>query len=126
MNDQAIRGERVKRLRQAQGMKQVELSDASGVGQSYISEIENGKHVSVGTVTIWGLSKALGTSTDYLVGATDNPAPLSMPDGVSAADWALLRAMDNLSLDEQDMVRRLVEALARRQQPASQGTAERA
>ena len=125
MNDQAIRGERVRRLRLAQQMNQVDLEKASGVGQSYISEIENGKRSSVGTVTIWGLSKALGTSADYLVGATDNPAPLTVPEGVSAEDWALLRAMDNLSLDEQTMVRQLVETLARRQRPAPPVTAER-
>jgi transcriptional regulator with XRE-family HTH domain len=116
--EKAIRGERVKRLRVAQGMNQVELAAASSVGQSYISEIESGHRLSVGTVVIAGLSRALGTSTDYLVGVTNNPTPVDAPQGISAEDWALLRDVQSLGLDEQAMVRILIEALAKRQRPA--------
>ncbi len=58
-------GEKVKKLRTLRGLSTVELAKMSGVHQTTISAIENGRHSSPGLDTIEHLAKALRISPLY-------------------------------------------------------------
>ena len=68
--------ERLKKLRESKGYSQKELGTISGVDASLISRYEQGERTpTVDNLT--SLAKALETTTDYLLGLTDNPLPCS-------------------------------------------------
>ncbi len=75
MSEQRVRGERVKALRRGKGMSQAQLAFYSKVAQSYISAIERGEEANVGGVPLSRMADILGTSTDYLMGKTEDPGP---------------------------------------------------
>ena len=52
-------GKRIRELREAAGMTQVELSNLSGVSQEHISRLENGRH-NINAKTADKLAAALG------------------------------------------------------------------
>lgn len=72
-------GRRVRWLRERRGLTQIELASALqrhgvDVGNAFISQIEKqNKPASVKTIA--ALSAELGTTIDYLLMATDDPAP---------------------------------------------------
>lgn len=59
-------GERVKDVRENKGLTQEQLSQASGVSKSFLSEIENNK-TNPGGQTLLQIANALGASVDYLL-----------------------------------------------------------
>lgn len=59
-------GERVKNVREKKGFTQEQLSQASGVSKSFLSEIENNKTNASGQVLLQ-IANALGASVDYLL-----------------------------------------------------------
>jgi transcriptional regulator with XRE-family HTH domain len=61
-----IVGENIRKLRALAGMSITDLSAASGVGRSTISEIENGKAKNPKSDTLIALSKALNTNFEQL------------------------------------------------------------
>lgn len=58
----------IEQKRTEKGMSQVALSRLSGVKQSVISDIENGKTRNPGIETVLSLAKALGCSLNDLLG----------------------------------------------------------
>lgn len=80
----SVIGERVRELRKAIGLSQVELSEAvknmtggnkKGT-QSHISNLENSTGEKLPSVQVlWALAVILETNTDYLLGLTDDPRP---------------------------------------------------
>lgn len=64
--------ERLRASRKAAGLTQAELGDKIGIGKSSISEWETGKR-SPNIDVLWDLSIALSTTTEYLMGWTDDP-----------------------------------------------------
>lgn len=65
-------GERLKRLRQSQGLSQSELARRSQTKQATISRLESGRMQDVETATARRLARALGTSVDYLIGTFED------------------------------------------------------
>jgi transcriptional regulator with XRE-family HTH domain len=59
-------GEKIKFRRHVLGLSQAELAKKSGVGQSYISELENGKFNPT-SKTLAALAGPLKCTTDYLI-----------------------------------------------------------
>jgi transcriptional regulator with XRE-family HTH domain len=59
-------GTRVRRLRKARGVKQIELAECVGVGRSYLSQIEQGKR-DPGLRMIKALADGLGTTMSDLL-----------------------------------------------------------
>lgn len=59
-------GERVRELRQAAGMSQEGLADASGLHRTYISSLERGQR-NVSLDNIHALARALGVSPSALL-----------------------------------------------------------
>ena len=64
-------GRRVRRKRMAMGIMQVELAQRSGLPQTQISKIEGGQYQSMNLTALVQLARALHTSTDYLLGESD-------------------------------------------------------
>ena len=67
-------GERIRRLREAKRLTQDELAEMIGSDGNTISRWERDK-LGIGSAYIMKLAQALGTSTDYLLGKTDDPSP---------------------------------------------------
>ena len=66
--------ERLKTLRQRDGIAQAGLAIAIGTDQAFIGHIETGKSlVSIETLVL--LANHFKVSTDYLLGLTNNPEP---------------------------------------------------
>jgi transcriptional regulator with XRE-family HTH domain len=65
-------GTRVLKLRRQRKLSQHELAQRVGVHQSFISKIESGDQPNPNAVTLKELAKALGCTTDYLVGMYEN------------------------------------------------------
>ena len=59
-------GEKVRLRRTLLGISQPKLSKQIGISQSYVSEIENGKHKPTADV-LASLAKVLKCTTDYLI-----------------------------------------------------------
>ena len=72
MDKQNIFGERIYRLRKANGLSQKELGEAVGVSHKAISTIESGTR---GTTVdkLVEIAFYFHVSTDYLLGITDDP-----------------------------------------------------
>jgi transcriptional regulator with XRE-family HTH domain len=64
-------GERVAKLRRERQLSQKELAQRVGVHQSFISKMEGGEQTNPNAETLKGLARALGCTTDYLVGMYD-------------------------------------------------------
>lgn len=69
-------GERLKERRETIGLTLGQVGTYEGVSAQYLSQLETGKR----TPNVWALLGALAqryrTSADYLLGLTDNPAPV--------------------------------------------------
>lgn len=61
-----ILGDNIKKLRDRAGMSITDLSNASGVGRSTISEIESGKVKNPKSNTVSAIAKALNVNTETL------------------------------------------------------------
>jgi transcriptional regulator with XRE-family HTH domain len=70
-----VLGERLRRRRKDQQMSQQELARLMQIPQSWISDLENGKRPHVEADTVYRFCRALGCTSDYLVGLTDDPTP---------------------------------------------------
>lgn len=75
---------RMKEARKDLGLNQKELAALSGVGNSYISEIESRKKVNIGVEVVFALADALKVSPAYLLGLTDYPLA-GMPGEVESS-----------------------------------------
>jgi transcriptional regulator with XRE-family HTH domain len=61
-------GEKIQRLRGQRNWSQADLAELSGVKQSLLSRIERGSRPNPTADVLRKLAKALGCTTDYLVG----------------------------------------------------------
>jgi transcriptional regulator with XRE-family HTH domain len=61
-------GTRIQKLRQQRKMSQLALARLIGVHQSFISKMESGGQTNPNAETLKRLARALGCTTDYLVG----------------------------------------------------------
>ncbi len=72
--DYKIIGERIRDARRGRGWSQERLSEEIDVATAYISRIERGSS-QVNLKRLAQISKALGTSLEYLIGGTITDAP---------------------------------------------------
>jgi transcriptional regulator with XRE-family HTH domain len=79
-----LHGKRIKALRAKRGLTQRALADAIKRDQGYIYRLEHDHYKDVSVRTLEALANALGVSTDYLLGRTDDdesePADLALVD----------------------------------------------
>lgn len=71
-----VRGDRIRSLREARGMRQSDLAYQADIAVSFLSEIERGNR-NPGAHVVARIADVLQTSMDYLMGRTNNPAPAS-------------------------------------------------
>ncbi|MEE0681416.1 MAG: helix-turn-helix transcriptional regulator [Christensenellales bacterium] len=65
-------GERLKQLRIAKGIKQIDMAKLLDVTDRHYQRMEYGK-VNVPALTLIALAEYFNVSLDYLVGLSDNP-----------------------------------------------------
>ena len=65
-------GERLKQLRIAKGIKQIDMAKLLDVTDRHYQQMEYGK-VNVPALTLIALAEYFNVSLDYLVGLSDNP-----------------------------------------------------
>jgi transcriptional regulator with XRE-family HTH domain len=76
-------GNKVHRLRVARKLTQQELADRAGVSQAIISRLETDDRDNVTSDVLKGLAKALGCTTDYLVGMHEDEDSERKPAAVA-------------------------------------------
>lgn len=86
----SVLAERIKRRRTAFEMSQEDLAGKIGTSQRQLSKYENG-HDDPSAERLRALAEALETTTDWLIGLTDNPE-------------RRLRGKDDLNDDERQML----------------------
>lgn len=80
----------------------------SGVGSSFINNVERGQTPSVAKVQM--LAEYLGVTTSDLLG--EKKEPTVQDDGLSEGEQALMALFRQLTPDQQEMVLRMVQAAA--------------
>ncbi len=98
----------VKSLCAKKGVKPTVACRESGVGASFISDINRGQTPSVAKVQL--LADYLGVTTSELLGETKKPTV--QDDGLTDAEQALMDLFRQLTPEQQDMVIRIVQAAA--------------
>ena len=93
---------RIKSLREAKGLTQLQLGEMAGLSRSQLSEIETEKKPA-NTLRLSAIARALGVSVEDLF--EDSPE-----DAYRAVIWDLMRSM---TPDDRDAVIRHAQALAR-------------
>ncbi len=83
-------GERIRQLRNAHNISQVQLADKLGVSKQSVSNWENG-NIMPSIEMLVKISKLFGVSTDYLLGL-DDKVTLDI-DGLSTEKLAFLQNM---------------------------------
>ena len=95
--------ERLQRLRLAHGWSYGQLKIRSGVSRDATFKLEHGQRVKPSADVVARLSSAFGTSMEYLMGVTDNPAPCDLEQVVipAPAFSELVARLNELPLEEQ-------------------------
>jgi len=87
-------GRRIRDRRKQLGKSQEELAEMIQTDQTQISRYENGKNDPTGEV-LTTLARALNTSSDYLLGLTDDPTPRMSESDLSPMERKLVAAVRN-------------------------------
>lgn len=80
-----MRGDRMRKIREEVGYTQEQLAELIGVAVLQINRYENGKNEPSGDM-VAKIATVLHVSTDYLLGLTDNPAPLEFAGNLSSRE----------------------------------------
>ena len=73
--DLLLLGQNVRFLRQGKGWTLADLSEASGVGKAYISDLENGVAGKPNIQYVFSIARALGVTLDQLISGGPKPQP---------------------------------------------------
>ena len=95
--------QRIKALRQEKGLTLEQVAAVVGVGKSTVRKWETGMIANMKRDKIAGLAKALGTTTDYLMGWPENnnsPSELELTEG----EKALIKLLRRVPAAEQPIV----------------------
>ena len=91
-----------------QGIKPTVACRESGVGSSFINNVERGQTPSVAKVQM--LAEYLGVTVSELLG--EKKEPTAQDDGLSGGERALIALFRQLTPEQQEMVIRMVQAAA--------------
>lgn len=98
---------RIKELRKAKSMKQVELANAISVSQAALSGYETGKY-EPDFYTLQRIAEFFNVSIDYILGRDEKK---SAPISESELDAELMERLCNLTPEEKDKVDAFVQGL---------------
>ena len=110
--DSLVFVQNIKKFCDLKGVKPTVACRESGVGTSFINNVERGQTPSVAKVQI--LADYLGVTTSELLG--EKKAPTVQDDGLTEGERALMKQFRQLTPEQQDMVLRMVQAAADNQQ----------
>jgi len=107
-------GSRIKSLRQQKGWSQVQLviqatpymPDGQPFDRSTLSMLENGER-RPGTHIVVALARALGVTSDYILGLADDPSPSAAP-AYPVPAWDVAPLVDRLNALPDELRRRAV------------------
>lgn len=108
--DKDIFVQNIKKYCAIKGVKPTVACKESGVGGSFINDIERGRRPLVTKVQI--LAEYLGVTTSELLG--EKKEPTAIGDGLSEGEQDLLSLFRQLTPEQQEMVIRMVQAAADR------------
>lgn len=108
--DKDIFVQNIKKYCAIKGVKPTVACKESGVGGSFINDIERGRRPLVTKVQI--LAEYLGVTTSDLLG--EKKEPTAIGDGLSEGEQDLLSLFRQLTPEQQEMVIRMVQAAADR------------
>lgn len=103
-------GERLKQARKSAGKTQLEVASAIGVAESTYCCYETGKR-RPSAVKLAKIAGFLGVSGDFLLGRTDNPAPVDL--SATYAEERLLGLFRSMSEKDRAVILATAEALAK-------------
>ena len=106
--DAQIFVQNIKNFCERKGIKPTVACRESGVGTSFINNVERGQTPSVAKVQM--LAKYLGVTVSELLG--EKKEPTAQDDGLSDGERALMTLFRQLTPDQQEMVIRMVQAAA--------------
>lgn len=95
------KGERIKRLREAEGLTQVQLADIIGVKKQNLYKYENDIITNIPTDKVEKIADALNTSPAYIMGWSDTPYKNQEPNSMvrmPALDPDEKNLLDNYTL----------------------------
>ena len=104
-----VRGERVGARLVALGKTQAWLAERIGVSPQAISKLVNG--TTTDSPHIFQIARALETSAEYLMGASDDDAP-TPPGGLNEEEWTWLEKVRRLSPEDRVALLRITKRLA--------------
>lgn len=90
---------RIKELRQKNGLKQSDLAKAINITRAAVGHYETG-YRSLDVETIHKLCDIFGCTADYLLGRSEQPAP-----DLSDEEWRVIAALREADEDARTMVR---------------------
>lgn len=94
MSIPTIFGRRLKQVRETRGLTQADLAGKAGVQVVMVSHFETGVRSSASAATLVKFANALSVSIDYLLGQSNDPAPVGGRVG------AVLRSLGESASDE--------------------------
>ena len=115
--------ERIDQLRKKKGVKWGYLNEQISGYRGKLTEVKNGK-TTLTDIEINKLAKALGTTPDYLLGATDDPTPAggqkekpASNEGseLSPAEKSLIQLFRLVPPESQEMVTQMIQAALKSQ-----------
>lgn len=106
--DAQIFVQNIKNFCERKGIKPTVACRESGVGTSFINNVERGQTPSVAKVQM--LAEYLGVTVSELLG--EKKEPTAQDDGLSDGERALMTLFRQLTPDQQEMVIRMVQAAA--------------
>ncbi len=86
-----MRTDRMRELRTQRGFSQEQLARLVDVGHQQVWRYENGNAVPSAEIAA-RIAQALGTSSDYLLGLSDDPSPQKVRGDLSPDEEALIAA----------------------------------
>lgn len=103
----------------AKNLKPSKISELYGIPTSNFTEWKQGRMPSPERLA--QLAEILETSTDYLLGKTDNPSPLSEikenPHGLSEEDLHMFEKINAMPKEQQDIIKNLIDQLHSKNNP---------
>lgn len=75
-----LQGARIRSLREARGWEAGVLAYKTGLSRAHIYRLESGDRPNASAGTVGVIARALNTTIEYLIGATNDPRPLPRSD----------------------------------------------
>lgn len=102
--------ERIELLRKQRGISLTHLNNEIGAYRGKLTEVRKGK-ASLTDIEISTIAKELSTSTDYLLGNTDDPAPVGQQKQPPAQGGEPIPKYSMLTPENRAMIDSLIEKL---------------